>query len=167
MIAYASTFDTRDGPFSIISDSNSVLASGWTSDLAALIALIHPSLRPASVSHDPAELLMFARDAVLAYYDGRLDAPSTIPVHQFGATFHLRVWEELRRISPGNRITYAKLSATAGNLRASRSAGHACAMNAAALFVPCHRVVRSDGTLGGFRYGAVIKGNLLEMEALE
>jgi methylated-DNA-[protein]-cysteine S-methyltransferase len=62
-------------------------------------------------------------------------------------------------------VSYTELAAKAGRPEAVRAAASACARNAAALFVPCHRVLRSDGSLGGFRWGTTVKRWLLEHEA--
>ncbi|MFC3241565.1 methylated-DNA--[protein]-cysteine S-methyltransferase [Gordonia humi] len=69
------------------------------------------------------------------------------------------------RCPPVPPVTYTRLAELAGNAAAVRGAASCCARNAAALFVPCHRVVRSDGTLGGFRYGLDVKRSLLDREA--
>jgi methylated-DNA-[protein]-cysteine S-methyltransferase len=71
----------------------------------------------------------------------------------------------LREIDPGAPISYTEFAARTGNPVANRAAAQACARNAAALFVPCHRIVRSDGTMGGFRWGIQIKRRLLAHEA--
>ena len=77
----------------------------------------------------------------------------------------MRSWDVLRHVAAGRPITYTEFAARAGSPAAVRSAADACARNAVALFVPCHRVLRSDGTLGGFRYGLDLKQRLLEREA--
>ena len=71
----------------------------------------------------------------------------------------------LREVKEGERLTYSEYAARAGRPAAVRAAAGACAMNAAALFVPCHRILRTDGTLGGFRYGLPIKESLLARES--
>jgi len=70
----------------------------------------------------------------------------------------------MRQIPPGQTWSYAELAAKAGRPDASRAAGSACARNLVAPFVPCHRVVRSDGTLGGYYYGLPVKEWLLAHE---
>lgn len=158
--------DTPDGVFTIIAGSAGVLASGWTEEASALIALINPQLRAVANSDDSASgvILTEAADAVRAYYAGDATAPGTVTVHQRSGEFRQHAWEVLRRVEPGAAITYAEYAARAGNPKAVRAAAGACAMNAAALFVPCHRIIRTDGTLGGFRYGLPIKQSLLERE---
>ncbi len=77
----------------------------------------------------------------------------------------MRGWEQLRRIRPGHPQSYTEFAAAIGNPRAVRAAASACATNAPALFVPCHRVLRTDGSLGGFAWGVEVKRSLLEREA--
>ncbi|MHA3722702.1 methylated-DNA--[protein]-cysteine S-methyltransferase [Leucobacter sp. HY1910] len=106
-----------------------------------------------------------AAAAVDAYYAGDVAAPGTVPVVQESGPYRERAWEVLRDVAPGEVLTYAEYAARTGNPDAARAAASACAKNAAALFVPCHRVMRSDGTLGGFRYGLPVKERLLAREA--
>lgn len=177
LAARARTLSTPDGPFSIIACAQGVLASGWTTDLDALTALIHPSLR-AGVESDAAEdagassladsaekILDTAEAAVKNYYDGDHPAPGAVPVLQTSGPYRQSAWEVLREVPAGAPISYAEYAGRTSNPQAVRAAASACAFNAAALFVPCHRVVRTDGSLGGFRYGLELKRSLLEREA--
>lgn len=81
------------------------------------------------------------------------------------AAFTRRVWRALRRIPRGRTVSYGALAGQAGRPGAARAVGRACAANPLPLFVPCHRVVRSDGGLGGFRSGTAWKKWLLERES--
>jgi methylated-DNA-[protein]-cysteine S-methyltransferase len=164
MTSLTTTIPTPDGPFTIIERDGVVLASGWTADTADLTGQIHVSLKPVSMSAAPAELRRIT-DAVDAYYDGDLAAILEVPVHQLSGPFRTRAWEVLREVPAGKPVTYAQYAALTGRATAVRAAAAACARNAAALFVPCHRVVRTDGTLGGFRWGLEVKRRLLDREA--
>jgi methylated-DNA-[protein]-cysteine S-methyltransferase len=206
--AQHTTIATPDGPFTIVLTGRGILASGWTADVASLVALIHPALRPtpadlveadagdntaphtvtgddvgAIATHDAAAAdtrntdgtvdgadtaitMAEAIAAVAAYYNGDLTAPGRLPVQQVSGEFRMHAWDVLRDVAPGERITYAEYASRAGRPTAVRAAAGACALNAAALFVPCHRVLRTDGTLGGFRYGLEVKERLLEREAV-
>lgn len=88
-----------------------------------------------------------------------------IPLDVRGTAFQERVWAELRKIPPGETRSYAEIAAAAGNPRAVRAAGSANGANNVAVLIPCHRVVRSDGSLGGYAYGLDIKRELLSREA--
>ena len=163
----SATIRTPDGPFSVIVRDGEVLASGWTADVAALAALVHHDLHAGVVCPVAASApaVRFAVDAVQRYYAGDVDAPDEVPVRQMSADFRAHAWKVLRQVVAGERVTYGELALRAGRPAAVRAAAGACASNAAALFVPCHRVVRRDGSLGGFRYGGAIKRSLLERES--
>jgi len=164
------TVKTPDGPFTIVAQ-DAVLASGWTDDVQALVALIHPQLRPADLTgrarDDTADqpVLAHAAAAVAAYYAGAVHAIDTVPVRQLSGPFRQAAWDSLRQVPPGQPVSYAGLAALAGRPAAHRAAGTACARNAVALFVPCHRVIRADGGRGGFGYGLALKDRLLDRES--
>jgi methylated-DNA-[protein]-cysteine S-methyltransferase len=158
-----STQETPIGPFSTVLDADgAVLAAGWTADVDDLLTVIHPSLRPAEPRRaDPAGPV---GDAVRRYHQGELDAIDTVPVRQHSGRFLSHAWDVLRTVPAGAPITYTEYAVRAGRPDAVRAAGAACARNAAALFVPCHRVLRTDGTLGGFRWGLDVKRWLIDHE---
>lgn len=159
-----STMDTPIGPFTALVDGDgAVLASGWTADTDELLALVSRSLRPA-LPHRRAELGQVTA-AVLAYHRGELDAIDAIPVRQRCGEFLEHTWDVLRTVPAGAPVSYTELAAKAGRPAAVRAAASACARNATALFVPCHRVLRADRTLGGFGWGLPIKRWLLEHES--
>lgn len=87
-----------------------------------------------------------------------------IPLDVQGTAFQEAVWAELRKIPPGETRSYAEIAAAIGKPGAVRAAGSANGANPVAVLVPCHRVVRSDGSLGGYAYGEDIKRSLLERE---
>jgi len=163
LTTHYATIATETGPFTVLVADDAVLASGWTSDVAELLPPVHPSLRPAElVERD--ELGVFT-DAALAYHGGDLDAPDAVAVRQLSGPFQQHAWDVLRTVPAGTHVSYTELAAKAGRPAAVRSAAATCAHNAAALFVPCHRVLRSDGSLGGFRWGLDVKRWLLEHES--
>lgn len=95
--------------------------------------------------------------------DGSLSA-AAVPLDVRGTAFQARVWKELQRIPRGTTLTYSEVAARIGQPRAARAVARACATNPVALLVPCHRVVREDGTLGGYRWGLERKRELLRRE---
>ena len=98
---------------------------------------------------------------------GAVEQPGTasdIPLDVKGTAFQEAVWAQLRKIPPGETRSYAQIAAAAGNPKAVRAAGSANGANCVAVLIPCHRVVRSDGSLGGYAYGTEIKRHLLERE---
>jgi len=88
-----------------------------------------------------------------------------IPLDVQGTAFQEAVWRELRRIPPGETRSYAQIAAAVGKPNAVRAAGSANGANNVAVLIPCHRVVRSDGSLGGYAYGLEIKRELLARES--
>lgn len=154
--------DTPDGPFAILADDRDrVLVSGWTDDVEAVLARLRPDRRPAHVVRGETA----AADAVRAYYAGDLAAIVGVEVAQYGTALQLAGWQALRRIDPGAPLTYTGFAAELGSPAAVRAAASICARNAPALFVPCHRVLRGDGTMGGFAWGTDVKRSLLAREA--
>ena len=100
---------------------------------------------------------------ILEHLDGvrpRLDLPLDIQ----GTAFQLRVWRALRDIAYGATRTYAEIAEAIGNPRAARAVGNACHNNPVAIIIPCHRVVRSNGDLGGYASGVHRKKKLLDTE---
>jgi methylated-DNA-[protein]-cysteine S-methyltransferase len=157
------THATPIGPFVVVALDGVVHAAGWTTDPDEVVARIHLSRRPTAVRHrrDLGDITK----AVEAYHDGDLTAIDAVPVAQAGSPFLQHAWDVLRDVPPGQPVTYLAFAERCGHPGAVRAAGGACARNAPALFVPCHRVVRSDGTLGGFRWGLPVKQWLLDHEA--
>jgi AraC family transcriptional regulator of adaptative response/methylated-DNA-[protein]-cysteine methyltransferase len=96
----------------------------------------------------------------LAGSNPRLDLPTDV----VATAFQRRVWEALRSIPLGATRTYSEVARSIGQPSAIRAVAHACATNPAAIVVPCHRVVRTDGTLGGYRWGLERKRSLLDQE---
>lgn len=88
-----------------------------------------------------------------------------IPLDVKGTAFQEAVWRELQRIPAGETRTYAQLAAAVGRPKAVRAAGSANGANNVAVLIPCHRVIRTGGNLGGYAYGLEIKRKLLEKEA--
>ncbi|WP_416821328.1 bifunctional DNA-binding transcriptional regulator/O6-methylguanine-DNA methyltransferase Ada, partial [Cronobacter sakazakii] len=96
-----------------------------------------------------------------------LDAPQgelALPLDLRGTAFQLRVWQALQSVPPGSTISYQALAERTGNPQAVRAVASACAANKLAIVVPCHRVVRRDGALSGYRWGADRKARLLARE---
>lgn len=90
-----------------------------------------------------------------------------LPLDVVGGTdFQRRVWAALQRIPGGQTCTYTQLAQALGQPRAVRAVASACAANSVAVLVPCHRVLRSDGGLGGYRWGLARKQQLLAQEAV-
>jgi AraC family transcriptional regulator of adaptative response/methylated-DNA-[protein]-cysteine methyltransferase len=87
-----------------------------------------------------------------------------VPLDVHGTAFQQQVWTLLRKIPPGRTQSYAEIATLLGKPRATRAVARACATNRIAVIIPCHRVVRSDGALGGYRWGVDRKERLLDHE---
>jgi methylated-DNA-[protein]-cysteine S-methyltransferase len=162
MTALIQTISTPDGPFTILTDEeHRVLASGWTADHDEIVNRLSERHRPADIEEGSTA----AADAVAAFYAGDLTAIDDVEVHQYGTDMQHAGWAALRRITPGDPLTYTEFAVALGKPGAVRPAASICARNAPALFVPCHRVLRTDGGLGGFAWGEDVKRSLLDREA--
>jgi O-6-methylguanine DNA methyltransferase len=104
-----------------------------------------------------------ASEEIRAYFEGELTQFAT-PVHPRGSTFDMKVWTALRRIPLGETRSYQEIAQEVGNPRACRAVGGANRRNPIPLFIPCHRVIKKNGGLGGFSSGAEIKEWLLQFE---
>ena len=100
---------------------------------------------------------------ILAQLDGAPSA-SSVPLDVRSTAFQWRVWKELMTIPVGSTLSYSEVARRVGRPSAVRAVARACATNPVAIVVPCHRVVRSDGTLGGYRWGLKRKEKILAIE---
>jgi AraC family transcriptional regulator of adaptative response/methylated-DNA-[protein]-cysteine methyltransferase len=89
---------------------------------------------------------------------------TSLPLDTRGTAFQERVWQALREIPPGTTASYAEIAERIGLPRAVRAVAQACGKNRLAVAIPCHRVVRRDGQLSGYRWGVERKRDLLERE---
>jgi AraC family transcriptional regulator of adaptative response/methylated-DNA-[protein]-cysteine methyltransferase len=117
-----------------------------------------------------AELIGGDRDfeRVVAQVVGLVEAPATaldLPLDVRGTAFQHRVWQALREIPAGTTATYTDIAARIGAPKAVRAVAAACAANKIAVAIPCHRVIRNDGALAGYRWGVERKRRLIEREA--
>jgi AraC family transcriptional regulator of adaptative response/methylated-DNA-[protein]-cysteine methyltransferase len=129
-------------------------------DLEAALEAEFPNAE-AVVRDDDA--ILPALQAVLDYLHGQ-SPHIDLPLDVRATAFQRRVWQGLLAIPPGETRSYGELAAELGSPGASRAVGSACANNPVALVIPCHRVTRADGGLGGYRWGVAAKKALLERE---
>lgn len=146
----------------LTSEDGIVRAAGFTA-VPDLLARLAPALLARGTTGGDLEGPV--PRAFAAYVDGDLDALAQVSAEQAGGPFLQQAWQAMRAVPPGTTTTYAALAAAAGRPTAVRAAGSACSRNLLAPFVPCHRVTRSDGSLGGFRYGLQTKRWLLAHES--
>jgi methylated-DNA-[protein]-cysteine S-methyltransferase len=157
MTIEATTLQTPIGELALLARDGTLVAAGFT-DIATMHARVGEE--PLSLHRDLGQLSR----AVAAYFEGDVTAMDDLPVAQPGGPFRQAAWTAMRRVPAGETISYTKLAAEAGNPKAVRAAGSACAQNLIAPIVPCHRVLRTDGSLGGYYYGLPTKQWLIAHE---
>jgi methylated-DNA-[protein]-cysteine S-methyltransferase len=153
----ATTLTTPVGELSLLARHDVLVAAGFAT----------PSEMAARIGDEPFVVrrhLGRLSAGVSAYFDGDVHALDDLPLSQPGGDFHQAAWKVMREVPPGETISYAELAARAGNPNAVRAAGSACARNLIAPIVPCHRVLRTGGALGGYYYGLPAKSWLLAHE---
>ena len=106
----------------------------------------------------------FLAPRVRAVADMLAGKQARVDVDLLGTAFQKKVWDALMRIPPGETRSYAEVAAQLGAPNAARAVASACARNRIAVLVPCHRVVRGDGSVGGYRWGLPLKRRLLQRE---
>jgi AraC family transcriptional regulator of adaptative response/methylated-DNA-[protein]-cysteine methyltransferase len=107
-------------------------------------------------------------EAITAQVVGLIEAPAAarfdLPLDARGTPFQRRVWQALRDINVGSTASYAQIAARIGAPKSARAVAQACSANPLAVAIPCHRVVRADGALSGYRWGVQRKRVLLQRE---
>jgi AraC family transcriptional regulator, regulatory protein of adaptative response / methylated-DNA-[protein]-cysteine methyltransferase len=150
------------GPLLAAATDRGVCAVRLGDDAAGLERELRAEFAEAVVARDDAGLASELR-ALLDYLAGRLPHPD-LPLDVRGTAFQKRVWDELRRIPRGATASYAEIARRIGRPSSVRAVARACAGNPVALVTPCHRVLRGDGQLAGFRWGVERKRELLALE---
>jgi AraC family transcriptional regulator of adaptative response/methylated-DNA-[protein]-cysteine methyltransferase len=157
--------ETIEGPLMMAATAVGVCFAEFgpdENDLRAQLALEFPSAKYVPANVQSAELDVWMT-ALASHLDDAGPIPD-LPLDLRGTAFQLKVWNFLRSLEPGARITYRDVAHGIGAPRAVRAAASACGANRIALLVPCHRVLRGDGGLGGYRWGVELKRRLLKRE---
>jgi AraC family transcriptional regulator of adaptative response/methylated-DNA-[protein]-cysteine methyltransferase len=131
-------------------------------DAEALVAQLKSRFRKADIAPAGADFSQtLAKVIALIEAPG---APHALPLDVRGAAFQERVWQALTRIPPGSTASYSQVAKAIGAPAAARAVARACASNVMAVAIPCHRVVRADGALSGYRWGPERKQAILARE---
>jgi len=164
-------------------DADIRFAVGETSLGAILVAQSNKGICAITLGDDPDELVRDLQDRfpkanliggdkgfenLVARVVGFVEAPRIgldLPLDIRGTAFQERVWQALRQIPAGETVSYADIALRIGEPKAVRAVAQACGANKIAVAIPCHRVVRNDGALSGYRWGVERKRALLEKEA--
>src|SRR5829696_1278689 len=158
---YATT-DSPIGQILVAATERGICAVSIGEDAAALERSLTAEYPRATIRRDD-EALRPCVGSVLAHLRDR-SSLSALPLDVVGTPFQHKVWQALRTIPAGERRTYGQVAATLGNAMGARAVARACATNPVALVILCHRVVRSDGGSGGYRWGAERKQAILANE---
>ena len=140
--------DTPIGAFRAVVDNGALVTAGFLDTTAR-------ARRDSAGVHD----------VLAAYFGGDTDALDALAVAPAGTDFRQLVWKALREVRAGETITYGELAARVGTPGAARAVGSANATNPVCLVIPCHRVVRAGGALGGYGFGVERKRWLLDHES--
>jgi methylated-DNA-[protein]-cysteine S-methyltransferase len=151
------------GRVAVVWDETDVLRAvefeGYDERMWRLLGRHYGAVRP-QAAHAPASLA----EPLAAFFAGELESIDAIPVRTNGTVFQQRVWDALRRIPPGETMTYGALAVAIGRPAACRAVGLANGSNPIPIVVPCHRVIGSNGSLTGFGGGLDRKRWLLAHE---
>ena len=133
-------------------------------DAEALAAKLRAEFPRATLQRVDAGRDEFLAPRLRAVADALAGRQSSVDLDLIGTAFQKKVWDALMRIPAGETRSYAQIAMQLGAPRAARAVAGACAHNRVAIVVPCHRVVRGDGSLGGYRWGLPLKQRVLERE---
>ena len=150
------------GQILVAATERGICAVSIGEDDAALEQSLTAEYPRATIRRDDDALRPYV-DSVLTYLRDRTSL-GALPLDVVGTPFQYEVWQALQTIPTGERRTYGQIAATLGHPKGARAVARACAANPVALVIPCHRVVRSDGGSGGYRWGAERKQALLANE---
>ncbi len=152
------------GSFLVAATARGVCAIKLSDDPGELVRDLQDRFPKAKLVGDDA-----AFDRLVAQVVAAIEAPrkgADLPLDVRGTAFQQRVWQALRQIPAGTTVSYAELARRIGQPLATRAVAQACGANPAAVAIPCHRVVRTDGGLGGYRWGVERKRALLDRETV-
>lgn len=157
------TCDSRFGPILVAATERGICRILHGPDPAVLEAILGDEFAAADIARDDPRLADIVAE-VLRRIDGDVPARG-LPLDVQGTAFQRRVWQELQCIPFGETRSYAEVAEAVGAPRGARAVGSACGRNPVVFVVPCHRVIASDGGLGGYGLGLDVKRRLLDSEA--
>jgi methylated-DNA-[protein]-cysteine S-methyltransferase len=152
---------TAAGNFYMIIDQKDIVRASGFGNLKELKSRLPKEFRTVALKKAPEHPYSAL---VTQYFNGDISALDSIPYSQIGSEFYKKIWRTMTNVKPGKTISYKQLAKQAGNPSAVRAAGTACGQNRLVLLVPCHRILKSDGSIGNYLYGSKIKSQLLQLE---
>ncbi len=162
-----SLVDTALGLALVAATERGVCAVALGDDEATLEAELRGEFPRADLQRVDSGRDEFLAPRLRAVADALAQKHGQVPVELIGTAFQQRVWSALMRIPPGETRSYAELAQELGAPKAARAVARACASNRVAVLVPCHRIIRGDGTPGGYRWGLPRKQSLLAAESAQ
>jgi AraC family transcriptional regulator of adaptative response/methylated-DNA-[protein]-cysteine methyltransferase len=160
-----SLVDTALGQALVAATARGICTVALGDDADALERDLRAEFPRASLQRVDAGRDEFLAPRLQAVADALAQRRGQVPVELIGTAFQQRVWQALMKIPPGETRSYAELAASLEAPTAARAVARACAANRVAVLVPCHRVIRGDGSLGGYRWGLPRKQALLKAES--
>ena len=162
------SYTTISSPIGIIlvaATKEGICAVHITDEVVGAVEMLKKEFPKAeTLSRNDNAMLRYA-EAVAGYLSNTLHPD--LPLHMQGTEFQKHIWRILMTIPPGETRTYAQIADMAGRPSAVRAVASACGKNKIALLIPCHRIVRKDGTPSGYRWGLKRKEYLLKSEQLQ
>ena len=155
--------DSSLGAFLVASSERGLVFLGFGKQDGALLRDLESRFAEADTVEDVAALRETVR-AVAALAD-HPEREANMPVDLRGSEFERRVWQALQQIPPGETVSYGELASRIGDPGRARDVGAACGANPISLIVPCHRVVKKDGSISGYRWGVRRKRELIARES--
>jgi len=162
MPLFVATLQTPIGPIEVV--TKGLILCGITFEGHGASTRAWMEKRFGEIAIEQHDSLGEVTDRITAYFAGDIRAVESLPVDTGGTTFQLLVWEALRKIKPGTTASYTEVAKTIGRENAARPVGMATGRNPIPIVIPCHRVIASDGTLGGSGGGLERKKWLLSHE---
>lgn len=162
---YVKLHRTPAGEFAVVISerSNQIITSGFTDNLDHLAQIT--ATDPLNTKRGANQIDLMVEQFLHNYFEKKSHPNDNISRLQIkGTQFQLDIWKTLSEVPFGAKITYKELAENSGYKNAYRAAGTACAMNNHALFIPCHRVILSNGQTGSYRWGIKTKHFLLNHE---
>jgi AraC family transcriptional regulator of adaptative response/methylated-DNA-[protein]-cysteine methyltransferase len=159
-----STVETALGTALVAASARGICMVELGADERALETKLRAEFPNAGLQRVDAGRDAFLAPRVRAVADALAGKRARVDVDLLGTAFQKKVWDALMRIPPGETRSYAEVAAQLGAPNAARAVAGACARNRIAVLVPCHRVVRGDGSAGGYRWGLPLKRRLLQRE---
>jgi methylated-DNA-[protein]-cysteine S-methyltransferase len=155
------TTNTPMGEFHMILDSGETVRASGFGGAEDLVKRLPLELRSVELSGSTGHRY---QTFIADYFSGDVNALSNIPRKQSGSEFQEQVWAAISSVGYGETISYKELANQSGNVGAIRSAASICGYNRLILLVPCHRILKSNGSVGEYLYGPNIKTQLLTHE---